>query len=121
MRKHVITAVTLCGRPRANSWRDDRLVSDLPTACLPKRATWQVAVCVLLFSVNAANAEPAPPAADNGQLTFRTWNDRAGKRTAIAALVELQGKKLLLRRPNGKLATTALANLSLADQQYVKL
>jgi SLA1 Homology Domain 1 (SHD1) protein len=50
---------------------------------------------------------------------FRAWTDSSGKRTAQAAFVERKEDRVILRRPDGRLARVELTSLSDADQQYV--
>jgi hypothetical protein len=50
---------------------------------------------------------------------LREWTDASGARRARAALVRVEGDKLWLRRPDGKLATTTIERLSETDRQYV--
>ncbi len=81
-----------------------------------------------------ANAKPAsgkPSAVENLNNPFatdseraaankpRAWSDRSGKFKIDAALVKIEGDKVVLRRTDGQELTVALDKLSDADQKYV--
>ena len=49
----------------------------------------------------------------------REWTDASGTRRSYATLLRVEGERLWLQRPDGKLTTTTLQNLSKRDRQYV--
>ncbi len=51
--------------------------------------------------------------------TSREWTDVSGTKRVQATLVRAEGGRLWLRRPDGNLATTTLAELSPTDRQFV--
>jgi hypothetical protein len=75
----------------------------------------------LIFAARSAPAaEPAKrPATNSDQPQLRDWTDKDGNRRVRAALVGVQGSKLLFRKANGKLATSTLEALSDTDRRYV--
>jgi hypothetical protein len=73
--------------------------------------TWAV-FSSALWSVGATHA-----LADTHPI--REWTDAGGTKRAAASFVRFEGGWIILRRPNGEIAATNLANLSEADQQYV--
>jgi SLA1 homology domain 1, SHD1 len=52
---------------------------------------------------------------------IREWTDASGNKRVRAVLLSTEGDKLWLRRPDGKLATTTVSQLSPADRQYVAM
>jgi SLA1 homology domain 1, SHD1 len=68
------------------------------------------------ITTGSSNAAPVetPPTADS-----REWTDASGAKHVRAVLLRIDGDKLWLRRSDGKLATTTVAQLSNADRQYV--
>jgi len=50
----------------------------------------------------------------------RTWRDATGKHSVQAELVEVQGGKVTLKKPDGRSITVPLEKLSAADQAYAK-
>jgi len=49
----------------------------------------------------------------------RTWTDSTGKHTVEADLVKVEDGKVILKKPDGKLATVSVTRLSKADQEYL--
>src|SRR3954469_22288493 len=67
----------------------------------------------------AAESQTAPRATSTHQQSLRDWTNASGRRSARATLLEVQGEKVLLRTEDGKLAATAIIDLSEADRQFV--
>jgi hypothetical protein len=63
-------------------------------------------------AISAVAGQPPAEAA-------REWTDASGTRRARATLLRADGERLWLQRPDGKLTTTTLQNLSEPDRQYV--
>ncbi len=81
---------------------------------------------LLIFPQIALAADPSVPSSKSpsSQLpvsaaNFRTWTDPSGKQKAQAALLDVQGDTVRLRKSNGKLAVIKVDELSRADQQFV--
>ena len=74
-------------------------------------------LCSLPFASVHAQAPVTPPVAPAA--SARSWSTIEG-RAFPATFVSLQGTLVLLRLPNGQLATFPLLRLSLADQVYIK-
>ncbi len=70
-----------------------------------------------LVGITEGPVEAATPS--SVAATSREWTDVSGTKRVQATLVRAEGDKLWLRRPNGNLATTTLAELSPADRQFV--
>ena len=49
----------------------------------------------------------------------REWTDASGTRHARAVLLRVEGERLWLKTPDGRLNTTTLSRLSSADREYV--
>lgn len=73
--------------------------------------TW-VALAASPASINGTTASLAPAA-------LRQWTDARGTRHVAARLIRIDGDTLWLERPDGKLATATVSQLSSADRQYV--
>ena len=72
---------------------------------------WAICGIALTAIANAA------PSAD--QAAPREWTDASGIHSVRATLLRVEGDKLWLRRSDGQLTTTTLANLSERDRHYV--
>jgi hypothetical protein len=70
-------------------------------------------MCAICGTAIPASASQRPPE------TAREWTDASGTRRARATLLRVEGDRLWLERPDGKLTTTTLQNLSQRDRQYV--
>jgi len=76
------------------------------------------AVCALAIvaslSINKASG-------DEGTASeFRTWTDAVGKQQAKATLVEVKDHRVIVRRPDGRLAAADIERLSEDDKSYVE-
>jgi hypothetical protein len=76
---------------------------------------------LLTWATLATTAVPANEATADHSTTYaaRDWTNASGTKRVRAALLRVDGEKLWLRRSDGKLATTVVSQLSLADRQYV--
>src|SRR5689334_16949240 len=74
--------------------------------------TWAALIASAATS-NGTTANREAPA------VIREWTDATGTKQVRAKLIRIDGEKLWLNRPDGKLATTTLSELSRIDRQYV--
>ncbi len=109
---------------------EDVLTSHLPVAKTPspgdtKKAQVKPALAKDTSATNAATAaatklsaaKPDAPKAD----VVRTWTDKSGQFKVEAQLVTKDDSQVVLKRKdNGKLLTVPIANLSPADQEFLK-
>lgn len=65
-------------------------------------------------------ATPAPSGPEAAGLGMRIWKTRDGKHEIEAEFVKLMGKKVRLRKKNGKTTTVAIKILSDEDRQLLK-
>jgi hypothetical protein len=72
-----------------------------------------------ILATTAPPANEATTAEHSASFAARDWTDASGTKRVRAALLRVEGEKLWLRRSDGKLTTTAVSQLSLADRQYV--
>ena len=82
--------------------------SQVPCPMFRLFLTW--AICGTAIT---AVAQTSPPEIQ------REWTDASGTRRARATLLRVEGDRLWLQRPDGRLTTTTLQNLSKRDRQYV--
>jgi hypothetical protein len=75
------------------------------------------ALCALAAALFLSNAEAR---SEELRPDYRTFTDSSGERTAQAAFVERQAGRVILRRPDGRLARVDFAALSDVDRQYIK-
>jgi hypothetical protein len=76
---------------------------------------------LLTWAALAASPAPMNVAATHPETSAvaRDWTDASGTKRVRAQLIRIDGDTLWLKRPNGKLATTTVSQLSPADRQYV--
>lgn len=77
-------------------------------------------LALLLAGGCNAQAQQHSVANEPGDLEFRTWTDSADKYQTEAAMIGFADGKVQLKRKDGGVVAVSVANLSRADQRYVR-